>query len=254
MPDYYLLLALLVFGGLFSLNTFNISIFTSMVAGIFGRGHGLTKLLAVAIYFMLAFATFYGLLSVLITKLIGLLPVRSIEFFGSFIGVAAVIFGLLAIKDFMWNRPFFAAPSKFHGILHKTSLKADNRQNALTLGVIAAATSVFSVSLQTVCFAILVNLVRPASPQWVLIPVVCLPLPLIAILIAIINRYRISVILKWRDHSKQMFHLCHGLAFISLAWLIWLIINRTTISTTLCSSNKTIISGFSTVSALLPQV
>ena len=94
-------------------------------------------------------------------------------------------------------------------------------------GLLACLVSFGSIGLQLLALAVVITLLAPTAPQWMLLLAVCLILPLKLIFWQVFKGFKVSVILKWKNETSTVMRLGLALVNLALGWLIFLILNGT---------------------------
>jgi hypothetical protein len=227
MSSFNLFALFVVAGLLLSLNPFNIALFSALIAGAFGKNHTKTMIHSVVISFLLAFGAFIVLLGIALSEIFSSASIDLLNWLGLVIAVVAILWGLRFIKDFFWYGSRGGAPRFIHGTLHSYTVKKNDPLSSVILGFMTATSSLISVGISIISFALILALVKPYSPSWMLLLAVVFLVPLIIIFIAILRGIKISAILKWKEDNKAMMRLSIGLTHIVLGWIILLLLNGT---------------------------
>lgn len=225
MSNIYFIWIFIVAGLLVSLNPSVIAIFTSLLAGSLGKGHGRGKFYSVAFNFLLAFWTFTALFGVLFVVDFNQLPVKTLGIVAIITSVALIIWGLWAIKDFFWYKHKGGMPKKFHAVIHQHTTKKTEPHNAVVLGAITASAALINTGLAMVGFAMVSALFFPGVNYWMMLLSLVFTIPLILVFLLTTNGTKLSAIIKWKEDTKQLMRLTVGMTSIVLGWFILLVIN-----------------------------
>lgn len=225
MSQQNIILLVIITGLVISLNPLSISVFSALMAGSMGKGHGKKRFSLVTVMFLATFASLLGLLSLTLVRIFNLMPTDLLASLGIAIATAAVIYGVVSIKDYFWYRTSTKLPSNIYSILHSRTVKQIDPYSAANLGLITAFACLGSMGVQLLCLTMIFSLFQQASNLIMLIPAICMCLPLIALLILVKRGTKISAILKWKQDTKDLMRLNTGLMSVVLGWILFLIIN-----------------------------
>ncbi|HUD03256.1 MAG TPA: hypothetical protein VMR51_00460 [Patescibacteria group bacterium] len=225
MSSFSLFALFVVAGLLLSLNPFNIALFAALIAGAFGKNHTKTMIHGVAISFLLAYGAFMALFGVALLEILSSASINLLNWAGLIVATIAILWGLRFIKDFFWYGNRGGVPRFIHGTLHSYTVKKNDPFSAAILGFIAATSSLIGISIQIISFALILALVKPYSPAWMLLLAVVFLVPLVTIFVFSLRGIKVSAILKWKEDNKAMMRLTIGLTHIVLGWIILLLLN-----------------------------
>ncbi len=225
MSSINMLVLLFAVGLLLSLNPFNLSVFSALLAGTLGKGHAKAKVHNVASTYLTVYWLATALLGVVLVLVLGHLPDKALQISALVVSGLVILWGTISLKNYFWPRLHFKVPSVWHDFLHKHTVKKHSTSSALVLSLSAYLISLGSIGLQLLALATIVALLTPQVPQWMLLPASCLVLPLIFIYQQILKGFRISALLKWKNDNGAMMRLSLSLVQIVLGWLILLILN-----------------------------
>ena len=225
MSQQSIILLVIISGLVISLNPLSISVFSALMAGSLGKGHGKKRFNLVAAAFLSAFAVLLALLSLTLVRIFNLMATDLLASLGIAVATAGVIYGIVSIKDYFWYRTKTKLPSNIYSILHSRTVKQSNPYSAANLGLVTAFACLGSMGVQLLCLAMIFSLFRQGSNLIMLIPAICMILPLIVLLILVNKGTKISAILKWKQDTKDLMRLNTGLMSIILGWILFMIIN-----------------------------
>lgn len=225
MSQQNVILLVIITGLVISLNPLSLSVFSALMAGSMGKNHSKKKFNWVAFMFLITFVLLLALLSLTLVRMFNLMPADLLASLGIAIGTAAVIYGIVSIKDYFWYRTKTKLPSNIYTILHSRTVKQNDPYSAANLGLVTAFACLGSMGVQLLCLALIFSTFRQGSSLIMLIPAVCMCLPLLAVFILVKRGTKISAILKWKQDTKDLMRLNTGLMSIVLGWILFLIIN-----------------------------
>lgn len=225
MNSVGMLVLLLAVGLLLSLNPFSISVFSALIAGALGKGHSKAKMHTIASTYLLMYWLLTAVLGVALVLIFGLLPAKSLQILALAVSSLVIIWGMLTLRHYFWGKRHSKVPLSWHGVLHTHTIKKSSPHSAMVAGLLACLISFGSIGLQLLALTVIVTLLTPAVPQWMLLPALTLILPLMLLYRQILRGYKISTILKWKNESRAMMNLSLSLAHIALGWIILLILN-----------------------------
>jgi hypothetical protein len=225
MSSISMLVLLLTVGLLLSLNPFNLSVFSVLLAGTLGKGHPKAKVHNVASTYLIVYWLATALLGIALVLILGHLPDKTLQTSALIISGLMILWGTISLKNYFWPRLHFKVPAVWHDLLHKHTVKRHSTNSALILSLSAYLISLGGIGLQLLALATIIALLTPEVPQWMLLPASCLVLPLIFIYQQILKGFRVSALLKWKSDSGAMMRLSLSLVQIVLGWLILLILN-----------------------------
>ena len=220
------MIALLLAAGLIlSLNPFNISVFVMLLAGSLDKAHSRAKIRLVAIAYLWLYWLLISALGVVLILLFGLLTAKALQIVALVVSGLVIVLGVVNLGQYFWNRPHKQLPRSVQRFLHTHAVKRNSPSSALVLASLAGWISLVSVGPHLLALAVIVSLLAPTEPLWMLLPAVALILPLKLIYLQVLRGYKTSTILRWKDESKLTMRLGFALVHIALGWLILLILN-----------------------------
>jgi hypothetical protein len=225
MNSVGMLVLLLAVGLLLSLNSFSISVFSSLIAGALGKGHSKAKMHTIASTYLLAYWVLTAVLGVALVLIFSSLSAKSLQILALMVASAAILWGMLTLRHYFWSKKHSRVPLSWHGLLHTHTIKKSSPHSAMVAGLLACLISFGSIGLQLLALTVIVALLTPAVPQWMLLPALTLILPLVLLYRRVLSGYKVSTILKWKNESRAMMSLSLSLAHIALGWIILLILN-----------------------------
>jgi hypothetical protein len=225
MNSLGIIVLLLAVGLLLSMNPFSISVFSSLLAGALGKGHPKAKMHMIALTYLLTYWFLTAVLGVILVIILASLPVSSLQSLALIVSGLTILWGMLALKNYFWNKPSSRIPMNLYGLLHTHTVKKSSPRSAMVLGIAACLISFGSIGLQLAALAIIISLLSPATPQWMLLPALCLILPLKLIYWQVLRGFKISAVLRWKNETRVIMRLGLALVHIALGWLILLILN-----------------------------
>jgi len=225
MDGYSLAILFVVTGLVLSLNPMTLSVFSALLAGALGKNHHKNVIHVIGLAFLLAYSSFLILFSILLIRLLSIISIDLTASLGIAIAVASIIFGLVNIKDYFWYKPKIKIPNNMDAAIHHRTIKKNNPISATMLGMITGFGSIITTGIALLCLAIILTLVQQASPTLIIVPTLCLVLPLIIIFVATLSGTKLSAIIKWKQDSKPLMQLGTGIVYIILGWILLLVLN-----------------------------
>jgi hypothetical protein len=225
MNSLGMVILLLVSGLILSLNPFNISIFTWLLAGALDKAHSRRKIRLIAIIYLWLYWLLIAAFGIVLILLLGLLTDTGLQILALVVSGLMIVLGVINLGQYFWNRPHKQLPRIIQKFLHMHAVKKNSPTSALVLATLAGWISLTSVGPHLIALAVIVRLLAPTEPLWMLLPATALILPLKLIYLQVLKGYKTSTILRWKDESKLTMRLGFALVHIALGWLILLILN-----------------------------
>jgi hypothetical protein len=225
MSEQNVILLIIVASLVISLNLLSLSVFSALMAGSMGKGHGRKRLSGIVLMFLITFVALLGLLGVTLIRMFNVMTLDLLASLGLAIATGAVIYGLVSVKDFFWYNKRPKLPGSIYSVLHSRTVKQNNLFSAANLGLVTAFTALGSMGIQLLCLIAIFSMFRYEPVALMLIPALCIALPLLILFILVIKGTKISAILKWKEDTKNLMRLNNGLVSITLGWILFLILN-----------------------------
>jgi len=225
MSDYSLAVLFILVGLVLALNPLSISVFSALMAGAIGRGHPRRVLRNLSLMFILTFSLFLALFCIFLARIFNAVSVDIIASVGIAVALAAIVVGLVNIKDYFWYGPKIKMPKSLHQVVMNNYLGKNNTVTAAYLGVIAGFSIVVTAGVELLCLAIILALLRPNTFLLMIVPAICLTLPLLIIFVGVYRGIKLSAILKWKEDNKPLMRLSAGFVAVLLGWILLLILN-----------------------------
>lgn len=134
----------------------------------------------------------------------------------------AIATGVIELAGFFIGKSTLTIPPSLVRALHRHSTKRVSKTNALTLGILASAASLFVVGSSLFALANIAALLDTATPLSIASAAVVLAIPVSGLAIAAIHTQRLSVLSAWRDESASTLRAVVGMTGIVLGWMILL--------------------------------
>ena len=212
-----------------ALNLYSLGIFILIFAYILGSNRRKTKYLLVATY-IFAFFVVNLLAGLFFGYFLNKISDGYFNFITWLVAVLAAGFGLMQLKQYFWNSPKVGLnfTSNFTRDIKK-KLKKDNF--ATSLLIIGAQSAIIVMPFTLISFMALMLSFNPgsfsASSKLTLIYNLIYIIPLIAIMISVMNKTKISTVKNWIQKNKQLMKLAYSVFSISLSWILFLSIRGT---------------------------
>ncbi len=211
-----------------AINPYAIEVLLYVIAKMLGHRTPLARVFWLVLTFVLAFFATYLIAGLGLSRLILAMPIMIKQIVLVGIGLAAVIAGVILIKDFFWRHkePTAQFPLQFAKTIEKLSSHSNNFFGIALLGLYLALVELICTGMPY--FAVLGALSSDYSNTtlWLLLLynlIVILPLLFIAFLVAFGTK--ISIVQKWTDESKNILRIISGLLIVVVGWILILIAN-----------------------------
>lgn len=206
-----------------------ISIFTSLLGGTLGKGHGNAKIWYNSLSFFIGFVATIMVIGSSFWLLLDALNGHLALYVCVVVAAIAIGAAIIEIKDYFWygrgisHKPYKRLSSALHT---RTSTKF-GFFSSFTLGVIAVAATASNIGLVTITAASLLYVSNAApSVAWFVLFGIFLLAGAFFSLLALIIGTKISAIVRWKEESKAVMRLGSGLGLVAVAWLILLFISH----------------------------
>jgi hypothetical protein len=218
---------LVIISLLIALNPVTIAIFTSLLAGGYGKKASKTHIHATALAYIIVFSSIFILSGAAWLHLLSAVSLSALERLAFLNAILCIIWGTISLKDFFWYTSRTSAPKFIAHSVHKRTIK---NHEPISAGVLAL-TSAYAVTpsigipfIGLLTFCALLGIFTISAP---IVITLMLILPLLVIFILSLRKMRLSAVMKWRQDSKMTFRLTIGLTTVFIGWLILLVLNGT---------------------------
>lgn len=225
MNDINMAILLLVTGLILSLNPFSISVFTSLLAGALDKAHNRHRIRFIAVSYLWFYWALISGIGALLVWPLSLLSEKNLQITALVASGLIIVLGMIILARYFWDKSHKQVPQILKKLVHSHSVKKSHPLNAMVLATLTSFVSLVGVGLQLLALAVIVALLKPSQPQWMLLPGLALIIPLKLIYLQILRGYKTTTILKWRDEAKTTMRLSLALMHIALGWIILLILN-----------------------------
>jgi cytochrome c biogenesis protein CcdA len=208
-----------------SLSPLTISVFLALSAGALGKGHSNKRYTLTSLLFLGTFTTILAVLGFTLMRVFNLMSVDLLSSISITVAVAAIIFGLVSVKDYFWYDKRIKIPAEIYDLLHNKTMKQDNPYGSINLGAITAFASLANIGILLLSLSAILALSGQGDDLLMLLPALCFSLPLAIIFILVTRSTKISALIKWKEDSKPAMRLETGLMHIILAWILLLMLN-----------------------------
>lgn len=223
-----LFLCIVVIGILCGLTPSLVSIFTALISGSLGQGHGRNRILGNSTSFFIGFIIATVIFGTAFWLFLGVLTPLLATYIVIFVAFVTASAGLVEIKDYFWygqglsHRPHKHIANR----IHRRTTKKYGATNSVLLGMVALGASVTNIGLGILAITSLLFVSGIAEPvSWLVGFSLALIVPLVIILLAVGEKTRVSSIIKWKEDTKGIMRLGAGITLILLAWLVLLVVN-----------------------------
>ena len=224
MDSFSMLALMLVVGLLLAINPFNLSVFSVFLAGLIGKGHVKPKIYKTVFTYLITYWLVIASLSMLLVFALKQLPNETMQLLALVASGIIILGGMISLRKYFWHHKQ-QVPKLWHSALHRLTVKNHTMLSSIKLGLLASFVSLGSIGLQLLALVIIVVLLTPDTPQWMLLPSFCLILPLLLIYWQTLKGFRVSALLRWKNDSYAMLYLNLSLEQVALGWLILAILN-----------------------------
>jgi hypothetical protein len=230
MSAFDLLVLSLIVGAVLGATPLLVGMYTSLVAGSYGKGGKTSHVVANTAGFMLGLLVTVAALGVSFWTLLSSVGDPTALYICLVVGVLAIASGIVSIRHYFW--PEHGIAHRPHARIAKTAHDKTTSKisfvGSLSLGMIAVVGSYVSVALSTILISCIIYVSNVTSPAaWISAYALALLFTVLCIAISIVYGLRISAVSKWRVDSEPLMQLGSGLIIIIAAWVLLLIINTT---------------------------
>lgn len=207
-----------------------LGIFTSLVGGSLGKGHGAARIWYNATAFFVGFTLTIATIGYSFSQLLINVSESASLYICVVVAVLAILAALIELKDYFWyGKGLSHVPHKrLHSAVHKRTTKQVTIFGSFTLGIVSVAATASNIGLVVVALAsLLVAAQVSAGADWFVLAGFCLLIGPFVTLLAVVSGTKISAIIQWKEESKAAMRLGSGLALLATAWLILLVISHT---------------------------
>jgi hypothetical protein len=225
------LLGLLLGAGIVSaLNPCSISLKIMVLSSIYGRGHSSGKLVLYGTLFLLGMWLAIIAAGYLVWLLFSILSPAVLSYIALVIALAAVIGGLIEIKDYFWygRRFTLKIPKRLEASIHRLAIRMNNGPSFLVLGIYSAIVLLPYSSLTYLAILAILSINLPSFGLSTLsLYALIYTVPLLMLMVLSASKVRISALTKWKEEAKGAMRLTSGLLLVILGWILVLVVSGT---------------------------
>ncbi len=220
MSSFEYFLICLSLGILASLNPFLISIFLSKISADFGQSRNRSLIGLNVFIYIVGFITGALLLSAIVSSIFLNMTVDSLFKTAVFIAIVASIFGIFKIAGYFRLKPVISTPRFIEAYIHFLSTKKIGLFSSLLLGLTTVLLLMPSLGIIIIMLNAVLIISGVEADAWGLVFVLATSLSVVALTLLILNKARISTLIKWKEDSKLNMRLYTGLLEIVVAWVL----------------------------------